>query len=89
MTDKHTPCNCRATERIPSPEELQDHKEFFERTGEVSEPKIDIEFCPLHAAAPKMLEALEAFLNSDPSVSHMKVTYENARLAVTHAKGDA
>jgi hypothetical protein len=42
----------------------------------------------LIAAAPELLEVLEAFLNGDASVTHMKVTYEDARLAVARAKGE-
>ncbi len=42
----------------------------------------------LIAAAPALLEALEAFLNGDASVSHMKVAYEDARFAVARAKGE-
>ena len=42
----------------------------------------------LIASAPALLEALEAFLNGDPSVTHMKVTYEDARRAVAQAKGE-
>jgi hypothetical protein len=64
MTDKHTPCTCHATEHIPTPEELQDSKEFFERTGEASEPRMDIEYCPLHAAAPELLEALTGIMEA-------------------------
>ncbi|KKL84410.1 hypothetical protein LCGC14_1965030 [marine sediment metagenome] len=59
MTDKHTPCACRATEHIFSREELQYDKEAFERTGKLAEPRVDILYCPLHAAAPGLLEALE------------------------------
>ena len=54
---KHT-CDCRVTEHVPSPEELELAKESFERTGEAGEPRMDIEYCPLHAAAPALLEAL-------------------------------
>jgi hypothetical protein len=56
---EHTACTCHAAEHIPSQEELEQDKESFERSDVAVETRIDIVLCPLHAAAPELLEALE------------------------------
>ncbi len=85
---EHTPCSCRATERIPSQEEMRDDKETFERSGTVAEPQMDITYCPLHAAAPALLEALEDLLSVLPPVSDAVVARrDKARIIVAQAKG--
>ena len=91
---EHTPCDCRATERIPTPEELQDDKEAFDRTGRLGDTaRMDIEYCPLHYAAPALLEALEA-AQASLHTSCLMHNYETpackqARAAIKAAKGDA
>ncbi len=94
MTDKHTPGPWKFIERNPAPAPGFAYviKHDPRQPSDVAWP-VALSCCPadarLIAAAPELLKALEAFLNGDPSVSHMKVTYENACLAVAHAKGDA
>ena len=80
MTDKHTPG--------PTASEIEQLKSTIANYTSVLGKQLN-EIRRLESTNAELLKALEAFLNSDPSVSHMKVTYENACLAVAHAKGDA